>query len=93
MISFEDLKENALIIIDIDTKTFIVDTVYVDDTDYFVDIVDKLHAVKCCNNLILLKCNRSGYEKNIWFCFCNGKICVYDIFKSDLKHLSIINLW
>ena len=75
MISFEDLKENALIIID----SIDIDSVH---------FSQKFSTLNCL--ILIKKIETDSITQQTWLCFCNGKICRFVILKGDFIHLTII---
>jgi hypothetical protein len=91
MIKFQNLKENLLLSVNFPYK-FSIMNVDFEDGD-FIDI-NQYDEASSTNFLILLK----KFDSNTiddpggspWYCFCNGKICVFNILNSDLEILSIV---
>lgn len=92
MITFKNLKKGVLVVL---SKSYTFELFkFEGDTFDSIDI-DAVHFLQkissTLNCLILIKkIETNSISQQKWFCFCNGKICKFTIFKSDLIRLNII---
>lgn len=94
MIKLEDLKNNILL-----TTVFgysFVPFVQKQSNNkcYYIDIFSSKEIFslgeKSLNVLVLLNRISKNETLSMWNCFCDGKICMFNIFNSDLEILSIV---
>lgn len=87
MVKLSDLKLGMLLSLK-ESFTF-SETYYSDDETYTAIYPHRFIPPNEPIKVVILIQKYNSYDKRSWYCFCDGKICIYDILDSDLKKLDV----